>query len=253
MLLHRQRRPAEPGPYWKQRTWRLSAGFLAVVLLAGGFTALTSGHGTGDDRTGTAVPDGPLSGATALQNGRPPGCRTDDSAGGARPRSAPKDIRWQTLGVARVPVSASAGPTRTTGPLLWCFAHTPIGAVLAATVIPSQMSGSGWRAVTRQQVVAGQGRDMFSVQRGTVADMDGPEQTGDTSVATYAGFSVTSYTGAAANVRLLLRTGQGYAATAVLVRWSGGDWKVVPDDDGSLHSRVTAVQGDTGGFVLWGV
>jgi hypothetical protein len=253
MLMRRQRRTEESGPYWKQRNWQLSAGFLAVVVLAGGFTALTSEHDTGGDRRGAAVSDGPLSGTSAPRGGRPLGCHTDDSGGDALPESAPKDISWHTLGIARVPVSGSAGPTRTTGSLRWCFAHTPIGAVLAATVIPSRMSGSDWRAVARQQVVAGHGRDLFSIQRQTVADIDSAEQAGNTAVASYAGFSVTSYTADAANVRLLLRTGQGYAATAVLVRWSNGDWKVVPNADGSLHSQVTTIQGNTNGFILWGV
>jgi hypothetical protein len=249
MLMRRQRRTEESGPYWKQRNWQLSAGFLAVVVLLGGFVALTS---DGDGATGAAS-EGPLSHGSALRDGRPQGCATDDSAGDALPKSAPKDIGWQSLGIARVPVSASAGPTRTTGPMRWCYAHTPVGAALAATVIPSQMSGSGWKTVSRQQVVAGRGRDLFEFQRATVQDIDSAAQSGGTSAGSYAGFSVTSYTRGAANVSLLIRTGQGYATTTIALRWSGGDWKVVPADDGSLHTSVTTVQGSPSGYVLWGV
>ncbi|MEV6949696.1 hypothetical protein AB0N07_48935 [Streptomyces sp. NPDC051172] len=251
MLIRRQRHRPEPsGPYWKQRSWQTSAGFLALVVLVGVFVALTSDGDGG--RAGAAPSAGPLTTATA-RDGRPKGCRTDDSAGDALPKSAPKDISWQALGIARVPVSASAGPTRTSGVMRWCFAHTPVGAALAATVIPSQMSGSGWRTITDQQVVAGSGRDLFAFQRSTVADVDSAAESGDTSTASYAGFAVTSYTGTDAGVRLLLRTGQGYASTVVLLRWSGGDWKVVPDDSGSLHTTVANVSGNTNGFVLWGV
>ncbi|MGW1722200.1 hypothetical protein ACWCQK_04575 [Streptomyces sp. NPDC002306] len=248
MRIRRQRRAEESGPYWKQRNWRLSAGFLGLVVLVGGFVALTS------DRDDTSAPasDGPLSGTSVPLNGRPEGCRTDDSAGDALPGSAPRDISWHALGIARVPVSASSGPTRTSGPLRWCYAHTPVGAALAATVIPSTMSGSGWRTASRQQVVAGRGRDLFEFQRATVQNIDSAEQSPGASVGSYAGFTVTSYTGRAANVSLLIRTGQGYAQTTIALRWSDGDWKVLPDDGGSLHTPVTAVQGNPAGYVLWG-
>ncbi|TQJ87723.1 hypothetical protein FBY22_6568 [Streptomyces sp. SLBN-31] len=249
MLMRRQRRTEPSGPYWKQRNWQLSAGFLAVVVLLGGFVALTSDG----DGAKAAAAEGPLSHGSVLKSGRPKGCATDDSAGGALPKSAPKDISWHTLGIARVPVSASAGPTRTTGPMRWCYAHTPVGAALAATVIPSQMSGSGWKTVSRQQVVSGRGRDLFEFQRATVQDIDSAAQSGGTSAGSYAGFSVTSYTRGAANVSLLIRTGQGYATTTIALRWSGGDWKVVPDDGGSLHTPVTTVQGSPSGYVLWEV
>ncbi|MEV6008689.1 hypothetical protein AB0M29_17960 [Streptomyces sp. NPDC051976] len=248
MLIRRKRRPEPAGPYWKQRSWQLSAGFLGLVVLLGGFVALTS-HGDGAT---AVVPEGPLPGDSVPRDGRPQGCQTDDSAGGTLPTSAPKDISWHTLGIGRVPESTSAGPTRTSGPVRWCYAHTPVGAALAATVIPSEMSGSGWKTVSRQQVVAGRGRDMFEFQRSTVQNMDSAAQTGGESVGTYAGFSVTSYASGAANISLLIRTGEGYATTGIALRWSGGDWKVVPDDDGSLHTPVTTVQGSPNGYVLWG-
>lgn len=250
MRFIRRRRAEEPGPYWKQRSWQWSAGFLGLVVLVGGFVALTS-EGNGADAS-AAASKGPLSGDSVRRGERPRGCRTDDSAGDALPKAAPKDISWHTIGIARVPFSASAGPTRTTGPVRWCYAHTPVGAALAATVIPSQMSGSGWKTVSRQQVAAGQGRDMFEVQRSTVRSIDSAAEAGSTSVGSYAGFSVTSYTDEAASVGLLIRTGQGYASTSIQLRWNGGDWKVVPGGDGSLHTPVNTVQGSPRGYFLWG-
>ncbi|WP_339130124.1 hypothetical protein WJM95_14520 [Streptomyces sp. f51] len=249
MFKRRERRLAESGPYYKQRSWQLSAGFLAVVAVVGGVVTVLSGPDTTTAHANAAASSGPLAGPS-VQDGRPRGCRTDDSAGSEPPKAAPKDIAWRTLGVARVPVSASAGPTRIQGPLWWCYAHTPTGAALAAHVIPSQMSGSDWRTVTEQQVVSGRGRDMFEFQRATVQSTD--TQNSGTTVATYAGFSVSSYADRAATVRLLIKSAQGYAATDISLRWSGGDWKVVADDNGSLHSPVSAVQ-STNGFVLWGV
>lgn len=250
MLKRRERRAEESGPYWRQRSWQLSAGFLGIVLVLGGIVALTSDPDTNGDRVNAAASDGPLSGDPVMKDGRPEGCRTDDSAVERPVKTAPKDVSWRTLGVARVPVSEAAGPTRMEGGLWWCFAHTPDGAALAAHIIPSQMSGSHWRAITKQQVVAGRGREMFVFQRSTVQDTD--SRSGGTSVASYAGFSVPSYTSREATVRLLIKSDQGYASTAIVLRWSGGDWKVLPDDNGSLHSPVSVVQ-STDSFTLWGV
>lgn len=248
MMRRRQRQAEEPGPYWKQRNWQLSAGFLGLVVLVGGFVALTS---PGDSASPVAS-RGPLSSSSVAPDGRPEGCRTDDTAGDALPAKAPKDVSWRTLGISRVPVSVSAGPTRTAGPVHWCYAHTPVGAALAATVIPSQMSGSGWKTVSRQQVVAGNGRDLFEFQRATIQSIDSADQAGGASLGSYSGFSVTSYTSRAANVSLLINTGQGYATTSIRLRWNGGDWKVVPGGDGSLHTPVTTAQGSPRGYILWG-
>ncbi|MCX4737466.1 hypothetical protein [Streptomyces antibioticus] len=244
----RERRLAESGPYYRQRGWQMSAGFLAVVVVVGGVVTALSGSDATTGRANAAASEGPLSRPSAPQDGRPRGCRTDDGADAESTETAPEDVTWRPLGVTKVPVSASAGPTLIQGPLWWCYAHTPTGAVLAAHVIPSHMSGSDWRTVTEQQVVAGQGRDMFEFQRATVRDTDAPN---GAEVASYAGFSVVSYEDTAAVIRLLLKSTQGYAVTTVSLRWSGGDWKVRPDDNGSLHSPVSAVQ-SAGGFTLWG-
>ncbi|WP_031134227.1 MULTISPECIES: hypothetical protein [Streptomyces] len=260
----RRRRSELSEPYWRQRGWQVSAAFLGVVVLLSGIVALTAGRGTADDRAGAPPSKGPLSGSPAMRDGRPDGCRTDDGGGDVMPTAPPGDVDWRTLGVTRVPVSASAGPTLTQGPVWWCFAHTPAGAVLAAHIIPSHMSGPDWRTVAQEQVVPGRGRDLFVFKRSTVRD-DAPgggrdtgsgsspdTGSGSSSVASYAGFSVPAYSGRAATVELLLKTAQGYATTSVSLRWSGGDWKVQPSDNGALHTPVKAVQG-TNGHLLWGV
>ncbi|MGY0068757.1 hypothetical protein ACWZEH_18550 [Streptomyces sp. QTS137] len=275
----RRYRSDPSGPYWKQRGWQVSAGFLAVVVVLSGIVALTTDQDPDGNNGNAPAAEGPLSGTPAMKDGRPEGCRTDDSDGDALPTAPPDDVDWHTLDVTRVPVSASAGPTLTQGPLWWCFAHTPTGAVLAAHIIPSQMSGPDWRTVAREQVVSGQGRDLFVFKRSTVRDDDTVESgsgasadagagagagdgpgsgsgasagTGSSSVASYAGYSVPAYSGEAATVELLLKTSQGYATTSIALRWSGGDWKVQPSDNGALHTPVKAVQG-TNGHLLWGV
>ncbi|MER6747049.1 hypothetical protein [Streptomyces fungicidicus] len=247
----RRYRPEPSGPYWKQRGWQVSAAFLGVVVLLSGIVALTTDQDADGGRGSAPASEGPLSGTAALEDGRPAGCRTDDSDGDTLPSAPPDDVDWRTLDISRVPVSASAGPTLTQGPVWWCFAHTPAGAVLAAHIIPSQMSGPDWRTIAREQVVSGRGRDLFVFKRSTVQDDDSGAGAGSSSVASYAGFSVPAYSAGAATVELLLKTSQGYATTNVALRWSGGDWKVLPSDNGALHTPVKAVQG-TNGHLLWG-
>lgn len=237
-------------PFWNHRGWILSAAFLALVLVMSVVTWLTSTEdGQGLRDTGAENP-GPLTPAAGGQgaDARPAGCRTDD-ADTARPTAPPPDIDWRPLGGAKIPVSPTAGPLQAHGPVLWCFAHTPLGAVMAAHTIPSHMSGADWRTVTEQQVVAGTPRDIFVAQRSTV-----PEGQGEAgAVGSYAGFAVTAYSPDEATVRLLIKNGSGgYGSTFVVVQWDGGDWKVRPRTNGALYTSMTSVSGNAG-FVMWRV
>ncbi|MEV4637718.1 hypothetical protein AB0J80_10230 [Actinoplanes sp. NPDC049548] len=232
-------------PFWQQRGWQLSAAFLAVVLCAGLVAVLLGGPGDADaDRRALS---GPLIGQLGPDGSRPGGCRTDDSDQDA-PTRPPRDVTWRTLNGARVPLSRSAGPLLTAGPLLWCFAHTPMGAVMAAHVIPRHMSGEDWRTATQQQVVAGPARDIFEAMRSSLQQTK-PQHT----AIALAGFMVMTYSPELATVRLLLRQGDTvYAYTDYTVAWDGVDWKLRPLSTGDLHTRVTAAKaGD--GFVMWGV
>ncbi|MFE2531726.1 hypothetical protein [Streptomyces sp. NPDC059371] len=85
MFKRRERRPAESGPYYKQRSWQLSAGFLAVVIVVGGVVTLLSGPDTTAAHANAAATGGPLAGPAA-KDGPPRGCRPDASAGPAQPK-----------------------------------------------------------------------------------------------------------------------------------------------------------------------
>lgn len=248
MFLRREQPDDDSEPYWRQRGWQMSAGFIALVVVMGALVALTSsGSGSGGGTARAKASKGPLSDTAKLVNGRPKDCATDDSAGDALPTAVPTDITWRTLGIVQVPVSSSAGPTRFQGALWWCFAHTPTGAALAATVIPTQMSEPGWRTVTAQQVVSGKGREMFEFLRSQTTDT---VRRSDGSSSSYVGFDVLSYTSTAATVALLIKGSEGFLTTSVEMRWSDGDWKVLAGSDGSLTSGLTTVQ-NAGRYLVW--
>ncbi len=231
----------EDTPFWKQRSWLLAAGFLAVTIIMS-LVALLTGGGDNGTLGAAAVP------AKAMgPGGRPNGCSTDDSDN-AKPDTPPPDLQWREIDGTRAPTSPSAGPRLSDGPVLWCFAHTRTGAVIAAHVIPAQMSGAGWRMAVEQQVMPGYGRDMFVSQRASIPDTRPPGQ----QAGRYTGFLLSGYSRDEAKVALLVSNAQGaMSTTSVSLRWSGGDWKVEPDPGGGLHSPVTSV-GSSAGFVKWG-
>lgn len=160
-------------------------------------------------------------------------------------------MRWRDLVSVRVPTSASAGPLHTDGAVWWCFAHTPTGAVLAAHVIPIQLSGTAWRAAAEQQLVPGEPRDRFLAAKAEEAEEAGETPSPKSDIGRFAGFSLTSYTPESATVRLLVtHPAGGFVSISVSVRWRDGDWKVTPLDDGSLYSSARQARPD--GFSAWG-
>ncbi|MFI7142485.1 hypothetical protein ACIBQ5_33710 [Streptomyces massasporeus] len=229
-------------PPWRQRSWLLAAAFLATVLVMSGVAFLTGHDADGQDSTAPELGSPPKVGP----NGRPGTCRSDDRAGGT-PEAAPTDLRWRSIAGVKVPTSPTAGPIVVRGPVLWCFAHTPMGAVMAAHVIPAQMSGPQWRIAAERQVMPGFGRDIFVSQRSSVSDADSSGR----KAGTFEGFSISDYNANSARIRLLIKNSRGdRSTTSISLRWNEGDWKVEPLTEGSLYSKVTMADGPDG-FILW--
>lgn len=237
-------------PFWQQRGWILSAGFLLVLVVLGGYTLMT--RGGGDGSTGASDSPSPSHSAApagSKQDDRPAGCHTDDSDQ-ARPTASPKDLSWKADGTSLVPVSKSAGPLKFDGPVWYCFAHTPMGAVLAAHSIADHFGYPQWREVAERQLVPGPGQDAFIADRAKQSDRP---TSGQPDGSGYAGFSVLSYSRSQATVMILARIAgtDEYGTLSVTVRWQGGDWKVQPQADGSVYSGGSRVDG-TDGFITWG-
>jgi hypothetical protein len=173
----------------------------------------------------------------------------------------PDDLTWTTVAGARVPVSAIAGPRVTTGGRARGFAHSPLGAVLAAAHLSvrlcPQVGPDVFVPTLREQVVGGNaaalaqqldddyeqaraqlglpygqpaGR-LYSIARGYRVDLDSPTS---------------------ASVRLLIE-GPGKAGAAVLVelrvqtQWIGEDWALVAPPGGTWET-ATALVTDTTGY-----
>ncbi|MEV5988661.1 hypothetical protein AB0L85_27245 [Streptomyces sp. NPDC052051] len=241
-------------PFWQQRGWLLSAGFFVALLLFGAVALATGGSSSGGGGSTTRADDASSPTPTVAQSedrttdARPKGCRTDDSDQD-KPTAAPKDFRWKVDGTTLVPVSKTAGPLKYDGPVWSCYAHTPMGAVLAVHAITDHLGYSGWRDVVERQVVPGAGRDALIASRSQEKNRP---TSGKTDASGYSGFSVLAYNKEEATVMLLVRgPSEGvYGTTSVNVRWHDGDWKLAPDPDGTIYSGMAQVSGTTG-FVTW--
>ncbi|MFI0817277.1 hypothetical protein ACH4TX_12330 [Streptomyces sp. NPDC021098] len=241
-------------PYFQQRGWLISAGFLLAMVGLAGVAALYDGgssEGGADATQGqhSASPSAPPSeeGGAPSGNGRPAGCRTDDSDQ-RKPTKAPADMRWKNIGSETVPTSPSAGPLTYDNPVWSCFAHTPMGAVMAAHSIIQHIPYAGWRELAEKQMVPGKNRETFLRERAGEEDrkLSAPSQGSQ-----YAGFSVLGYSKEKASIMILIKFSEVYFTLPVDTEWRDGDWKLVLRKDGSYSPDPTMVD-STNGFVMWG-
>ncbi|MGW4504416.1 hypothetical protein ACWENO_07200 [Streptomyces sp. NPDC004436] len=251
----------------RQRTGLLVSAAVVLSLLAGGGAVLLvqdDASGDGESRAaapaaaGTTAAPAPVSSAPAAAEqagqasgtgeGRPPGCRTDDTDQ-AVPTSSPADLKWMIYQTDLLPASPTAGPLKVDGPVWSCFARTPLGAVLALHAVSSRMSSADWKVVTEKQVARGPGRDAFVARRTGLPD---EERTGTPgSDGNFLGFRILTASKDQVTTMLLLQTQDGkYGAVSASMVWEDGDWKLRPTLSGSLTESITQT-GGTEGFVLW--
>lgn len=150
----------------------------------------------------------------------------------------PTDVTWQLSNLVAVPVSASAGPTKTSPEGIRSgFAHSPSGALLAAAnwsagyaqTIPAPETGP---ALVEQRMMNWPGHaQALAAARDA---MTGPAIQSNV-VFQIAGFRFLSYDGSHATLLIakqITQAHQGYADYISLV-WADDDWKIIPAVDGN--------------------
>ncbi len=176
--------------------------------------------------------------------------------------SSGQALRWSDFYGVELPSSVVAGPRDTSGGTAAGFAHSPLGALLAAVnigvranaqwgprifaaVIRGQVTGPGAAALLANcQAAYGQASQSDGVTGG--------QPLGDVDVAEEA-FRWVTYTPAAASIDLVSAGpgGQGTtvrASTQIEVVWDGGDWKMIapPGGDwGNAASELSSLRGYT--------
>jgi len=197
---------------------------------------------------GTATaPGGAPAPTNAGQEGRPAGCTTSGSDQ-TIPTSPPTGVTWSLTAGFAVPSSVADGPTlHGPGGVRYCYSHTPLGAVLAASNL-GQGTGSPQEiqdASLKLSVVPNQ----YSAQ---VASTPAPPRDNRGS-GQFAGFRIISYSPDQASIALAAsipgRT-DSYPLLTVAMQWYQGDWRAVPQPGPTVvvtGSSATSLAG----FVPW--
>lgn len=219
--------PVEPGSVARSRAFGLSLIAVAVVLVAVVATIVATksgGHGTTNPKAGATAPAKVLDPNASLCG--LPGYETSGTV-----TSAPAGVTWSLLSVNQMalPSAPGAGPGRTSpSGVRYCYAHTPVGAVLAAENLPGMLAlGTTSSAIADevgQRLITGAGASSL------VAELKQPGQTIPGLVVQIRGFDLIGYTGEQAVVDV---ASQGtttdnqlvLAHVQIQLQWVGNDWR----------------------------
>jgi hypothetical protein len=228
---------------------------LALVVLFGVVLAAVWLFAAPTPRTKTTTPK--ASGAVSVPDASSAsGCnlRAGDQT---VPTDTPPGVTWSLIDGLAVPSSPTAGPAKTVGPVPSCFAHNPVGAVIATiriyTAVISTHPGD-WLQVVQADFAPGPATDA-----GLAASMAHPGPNGALWIgprdSQIAGFHVLAYSTDVAVVSVLWRTTAtgGLWSTSITVRWVSGDWKLEPDSTGRSGGPTTVVPSMLGWIPFGGV
>jgi hypothetical protein len=190
-----------------------------------------------DEPTGPPATPGP----TETTSATPPagngggGCKTRNPDQRI-PRVAPPAVSWDFETDMMIPRQAKGGPAITDeSGLRRCFEHSPTGAVLAAMVTLGQIRNPDLtETVLRNRVAPGPGRNRALSE---VRASPTPRNEGESSQ--FTGFKVVDYLPNRAIVSIAVQLDNNkVAALPITLIWTGGDWKLVLQPDGSFNGEV---------------
>jgi hypothetical protein len=225
----------------------LLSGMFVLALLAGGiaFMILNGGNSTRHraqaNPPGKAAPQRSSSAPGSTQSSSTTACMLPVGSQAIPYASPPAGARWATVGSMEVPQEPSLyGPQRSKGVWNTCFAHNPVGALLAAmNLYAESTTGSATTGETYRHLAvhvpsaALRATDHF--------DDEGPVQ--------YAGYKYDSYSPGRAEISLVIRGPQGKLGAFVTpMVWAGSDWKYLFPRGGVPSLEVIP---DLTGYVPW--
>lgn len=170
--------PDEPRSPWLRTGFVLAAAFIGFVAVIGAAIAVGSDTSGKDGSTtapspGTRTADPPRSPPAADDAECPELADERQDV----PTSAPAGVTWTLYEAVALPSSKAAGPALADEDAARCYAHTPVGALLATSQISVRyLAADDWRKVTRTQTV-GEGRDTYIADR-TEAERTAPPDEG---------------------------------------------------------------------------
>jgi hypothetical protein len=216
---------------------------VGILIVIGLVVALPSLLGVG--MTAPTPPPEPLPSPSRAAAGEASACGLDAVHTTDAIATAPV-AEWVVVGTMAVPEAPNVGPGEIADEgFRSCYARTAEGALFAAANIWAMGTDSRLGPlITERLVLAGPGRDAALARQGSPGDSAGLS-------AQIAGFKVLSYDGADATIDLAFRMNTGnLVSVPQALRWAGGDWKVVLNDNGQSPFRPSALQ-SLGGYIPW--
>jgi len=143
------------------------------------------------------------------------------------------------------------------GDLARCYAHSPLGALIAAVQIYARwqlvMSNQEWRSIAYGQMVPSAGRqiviaDMKAEAKADPAGLAAPTPPGD--FAQIAAFQFLSYTRDSTVIDIVVTKGGQYVVGPINLAWSDGDWKIAVLPAGTITGPAQVIS-STAGYVAW--
>lgn len=219
----------------------ISAVVVAIIVALGIILALLPKGGgnpaTGPSNSGSATASTqPTAAAAASICGLPSGDQ-------AKPATTPTDTKWELVGKVAAPTSPTQfGPGKTeANGLRSCFAHSPTGALYAASNV-AVLSATGKARLVYEQLA------VPSPERDALLNQPEPQETSAVT-AQIAGFQIRSYDADRAVIVIAAKGSNGaLVSVPVPLQWHGGDWKVVVPATGSTGGGQIS---DLSGYIPW--
>jgi hypothetical protein len=219
----------------------ISAVVVAIIVALGIILALLPRGG------GTPAAEPSNSGSTTAST------RPSAAAGGsvcglpsgnqAKPATTPTDTKWELVGKIAAPTSPEQfGPGKTeANGLRSCFAHSPTGALYAASNV-AVLSATGKARLVYEHLA------VPSPERDALLNQPEPQETSAVT-AQIAGFQIRSYDADRAVIVIAAKGSNGaLVSVPVPLQWHAGDWKVVVPATGSSGGGQIS---DLSGFISW--
>lgn len=196
----------------------------------------------GDEPTATVTPP-PINNASGGCKAKNPDQRI--------PRTALPAVSWQFETDMLIPLQAAGGPAVTdSSGVRRCFAHSPSGALLAAMVTLGQVRNPQLTEdVLRTRMAPGAG-----LTKALAAVRATPPTPSSGRTSQFTGFKFIDYQANRAIISIAVQIEySNVGSLPITVVWSGGDWKVALQPDGTFNGSVAPdVLRSLDGYVRFG-
>ena len=231
----------QPSNPFTRRGFIAAAIVVGVVILAAVIVLVTSFTAPKPVAQPTSTPRGPVAVGSDKSICGLPGFETKSSL-----TTAP-ETKWELVGTVAAPTDPKVGPGSVSSDgFRTCFSHTAEGSLFAAVNYVALASDSRNIPKIPDLIAPGKGK-------GAALSQATSSPTASTTRLQVAGFKINSYNANEATVDVVWSvTSQDNALVSfpTVLRWTGGDWKIVLNDDGQPPFAPSQLQ-SLGGYIPW--